>query len=106
MLLQDIFINRKEELRIIPNGIKLGQNFVLIAPRRYGKTTLIKKIIERLPDDIIPVYIDIMRYSYSLVALTEAIVDGCLAHIGFSGKLRNWSGNINLKLDNKFKIQE
>ena len=44
MLLQDIFINRKKELDEISSGIALGQSFIIIAPRRYGKTTLIKKI--------------------------------------------------------------
>ena len=44
MLLQDIFINRKKELAEISSGIALGQSFIIIAPRRYGKTTLIKKI--------------------------------------------------------------
>lgn len=105
-MLQDIFINRKKELSEIPHGLALGQNFVLIAPRRYGKTTLIRKIATEMPSEIKVVYIDVMRYSYSLAALTEAIIDGCLAQIGLVGRFKSWLSNVNLKLDIKVKIQE
>lgn len=44
MLLQDIFIDRKKELFEISIRITLEQNPIIIAPRFYGKTTLIKKI--------------------------------------------------------------
>ena len=105
MLLQDIFINRKEELKQIPLGISLGQSFILIAPRRYGKTTLIKKIIQNNLDKTV-IYVDVMRYSYNISALTEAIIDGCLSNLGITSKFKNWLSNINLKLDIKIKIQE
>lgn len=104
-MLQDIFINRKKELNEIPHGLDLGQNFILIAPRRYGKTTLIKKIAQEMVNSKV-IYIDVMRFSYSLIALTEVIVDNCLAQIGLAGRFKNWVSNINLKLDIKVKIQE
>lgn len=106
MILQDIFINRKAELKSIPRGLMLGQSFVLVAPRRYGKTTLIKKILNNFNNEVKTIYIDIMRYAYSLDALTEAIVDNCLAQIGFSGRFKSWINNLNLKLDIKIKLQE
>lgn len=106
MLLQDIFINRKKELAEIPNGLLLGQSFVIIAPRRYGKTTLIKKIADQIQNDYSVIYVDVMRYAHSLSSLAEAITEECLAQIGIIGKLRNWLKNIDLKLDLKVKFQE
>jgi len=106
MLLQDIFINRKKELAEITNRIKLGQSFVIIAPRRYGKTTLIKKIAKNIESQYQVIYIDIMRYAHSVVSLAEAITEASLAKIGIIGKLRNWLRNIDAKLDLKIKLQE
>ncbi len=106
MLLQDTFINRKKELSEIKSGIALGQSFIIIAPRRYGKTTLIKKIAKDVESQYQVIYIDIMRYAHSVISLAEAITEACLAKIGISGKLRNWLNNIDAKLDLKIKFQE
>ena len=57
MQLQDISINRKKELEIIPKGLNMGQSYVIIAPRRYGKTILIRKIIQHF-DHKNTIYID------------------------------------------------
>lgn len=105
MQLQDIFINRKKELETIPKGLKMGQNYVIIAPRRYGKTTLIRKIIQYF-DDKTTIYIDIMRHSNSLNELTQAIIDACLKNLGIAGQIKQWINKINLKIDIKMKIQE
>ena len=106
MLLQDIFINRKKELAEISSGITLGQSFIIIAPRRYGKTTLIKKISKDIESQNQVIYIDVMRYAHSVISLAEAITEACLAKIGITGKLRNWLKNIDVKLDLKIKFQE
>ena len=107
MLLQDVFINRKKELSTIPSGLRMGQSYILIAPRRYGKTTLMKKIAGIIADqNTIVVYVDIMRYANDLNNLTEAIVEACLNKIGFLGKIQNWVKSVNLKLDIKVKFHE
>ena len=105
MQLQDIFINRKKELEIIPKGLKMGQSYVIIAPRRYGKTTLIRKIIQQF-DDKTTIYIDIMRHSNSLNELTQAIIDSCLKNLGIAGQIKQLINKINLKIYIKMKIQE
>lgn len=105
MQLQNIFINRKKELEVIPKGLKMGQSYVIIAPRRYGKTTLIRKIIQDF-DEKNTIYIDVMRHTNKLSELTQAIVDACLRNLGFSGQLKQWINKINLKIDVKMKIQE
>lgn len=42
------FINRKEERRYLAERIKSNQHTVLVAPRRYGKTSLVIKVAEEL----------------------------------------------------------
>jgi len=41
------FINREKELREIRQSLISGQNLIIYSPRRYGKTSLITKLIKR-----------------------------------------------------------
>ena len=38
------FINRKEDIRRIQNNISANLNTILISPRRWGKSSLVKQI--------------------------------------------------------------
>ncbi len=42
------FIDREEELQEIHSTIESGNNLILYAPRRYGKTSLIMKVLREL----------------------------------------------------------
>ncbi len=42
------FIGRDKELALIMEYLKLGQSIVLLAPRRFGKTSLVLEVLERL----------------------------------------------------------
>lgn len=42
------FVGREKEIEYISELLKLGQNIVLIAPRRYGKTSLILEVLSRI----------------------------------------------------------
>ena len=42
------FIGRRNELEVILNLLKSGQSVVIIAPRRYGKTSLVLEILRQL----------------------------------------------------------
>lgn len=42
------FIGREEEIKYIIQLLQLGQNIVLIAPRRYGKTSLVLEILSKI----------------------------------------------------------
>jgi len=44
----DFFYNRKEELKRIVSTLEVGNNLVLYAPRRYGKSSLVKKALNTL----------------------------------------------------------
>ncbi len=60
----DFFYDRKEETERIISTLKAGNNMVLFAPRRYGKTSLVFRVIEILEKlgytciyfDFLPVY--------------------------------------------------
>jgi len=60
----DFFYDRKEEGKRIVNTLTNGNNMVLFAPRRYGKTSLVFRVIEQLEEkgytcvyfDFLPVY--------------------------------------------------
>lgn len=45
------FINRENEKKRLINNFRNGINTILISPRRYGKTSLIKEVIRDFPDD-------------------------------------------------------
>jgi hypothetical protein len=47
----DNFTNRRVEIERIQNNVRAGVNTVLISPRRWGKTSLVKKVIERFTDE-------------------------------------------------------
>ncbi|MEO5569997.1 MAG: ATP-binding protein [Bacteroidia bacterium] len=42
------FIGREEELKLMLQLLAQGQSIVLIAPRRYGKTSLVREVLRRL----------------------------------------------------------
>jgi AAA+ ATPase superfamily predicted ATPase len=55
------FTGRKEETLRLEQNFKNGQNTILISPRRWGKTSLVKHVCQQMKDDsrYITVYIDI-----------------------------------------------
>lgn len=54
------FVNREREIREISNSLENGINIILYAPRRYGKTSLIKKILKE-QGEAKSVYIDFFQ---------------------------------------------
>lgn len=42
------FIGREKEIALLMEYMKMGQSVVLIAPRRFGKTSLILEVLQRL----------------------------------------------------------
>lgn len=57
------FVGRKDEINEIELNLKSGNNLILYAPRRYGKTSLIKKVLAELEqnNDIITIYVDFFQ---------------------------------------------
>lgn len=58
----EYFTNREDELKELTSDLLSGQNILLFSPRRYGKTSLILKVLDDLKKEgIIPVYVDLFR---------------------------------------------
>ncbi|MBL1214490.1 MAG: ATP-binding protein [Ignavibacteriae bacterium] len=57
----DYFYNRKDELKRIKATLSGGNNIVLYAPRRYGKSSLVNKALDELQKEgFTTVYLDFM----------------------------------------------
>lgn len=72
------FIGRKEEIRRLKMNFEEGINTILISPRRWGKTSLVRKVCEVVDrKKVIPVFVDIFKCKteYEFYnALTEAVL--------------------------------
>lgn len=72
------FIGRKEEIRRLKMSFEEGINTILISPRRWGKTSLVRKVCEVVDrKKVIPVFVDIFKCKteYEFYnALAEAVL--------------------------------
>lgn len=72
------FIGREEESRQLHMNFTEGVNTILISPRRWGKTSLVKHVLSSLDtSNVIPVYVDIFgcKTEYEFYnTLTEAVL--------------------------------
>lgn len=56
----DNFTDRKEEAKRLESNFRYGINTILISPRRWGKTSLVKKVLQSVQSDSLKiVYLDI-----------------------------------------------
>ncbi len=105
---KNLFINRKSELKNLVGGLKRNTDYILIAPRRFGKTALAKKVLEEITqnENYLVIHVDLMFYSGGSVrSIAEGIINKCLNALGIAGKIRQlWNQvdfSINLKLHYK-----
>jgi len=71
----DYFTNREDELKTLTLDLSSGQNVLLFSPRRYGKTSLIIRVLDELKaKGLICVYVDFFRAA-SLQALGKIYAD-------------------------------
>ena len=72
------FIGRKEEIRRLKMNFEEGINTILISPRRWGKTSLVRNVCEVVDrKKVIPVFVDIFKCKteYEFYnALAEAVL--------------------------------
>ncbi len=58
----DYFTDREAEAESLANDIRHGLNVVLISPRRFGKTSLVLRVIEELRrEGVLVAYVDLLR---------------------------------------------
>ena len=56
---EDTFCDRRDETARMLAAFENDRNLTLIAPRRYGKTGLLRHVLARLPSDFTGIYLDI-----------------------------------------------
>src|SRR5947209_16615065 len=63
LALDDSFIDRADELTELRSDMRNGQNVVVFAPRRYGKTSLIWRAIQDLvaSREVLVAHVDLMK---------------------------------------------
>ena len=107
-MIKDIFIDRKKHLEDLVNGLKHGKDYILIAPRRFGKTTLAHEVINKINNDnnFMVVAIDFMRYSGSVQSMAEAILENTLNALGIVGKIKHWVQQVEFSLKIKLKYSD
>jgi hypothetical protein len=81
----DAFTNRREEILELAADMRNGQDVVVLAPRRYGKTSLVVRAAQDvLADDVLVAYCDLMRTPTTnrlAAALAKTIVDDLLSPV-------------------------
>lgn len=95
------FCNRQQELADLVNYAKNGQNVVLYAPRRYGKSSLVRQVLRELETaGFLTVYVDLFSVS-SEQDFISVIATGILKGIGrgadprsFGDKVKNLFGRL------------
>src|SRR5829696_1628518 len=61
LAIDDAFTDRESELEALKADIRNGQNVAIIAPRRFGKTSLVKRATQDLlVEGILVVEVDLM----------------------------------------------
>ncbi len=85
------FVGRDEELKRLESTMRsMGQDIVIIAPRRFGKTALLNNISDRLRDEMLVAMINCLgmtRYADFNEKLIRAILTAYEGKYGTKGKL-------------------
>lgn len=62
LALGEAFTDREQELHELSRDLGNGQNVALVAPRRYGKTSLLRRVAQQLvADDVLVAEVDLMK---------------------------------------------
>ena len=81
----EAFTNRTAEIAALAADMRNGQDVVVLAPRRYGKTSLVLRAAQEvLADDVLVAYCDLMRTPTKVrlaAALAKTIVDDLLSPV-------------------------
>lgn len=92
------FVGREPELDRLVRDLASGQKVFLVSPRRYGKSSLIRRATERLSSDgVLTVELTVSSYS-SYLAFLEGYTRAVVSHAGpvesWAKRLREWLGGV------------
>lgn len=88
------FIGRKSEVKEIINYLNIGQSVVIIAPRRFGKTSLVLEVLSKLKrNKDFTGYLDVFEFS-TINQLTQNIISLVLENNGLKKAYEQAKGSI------------
>jgi hypothetical protein len=88
---EDNFIGRVQEIKKATFLLSNSQSILFVAPRRYGKTSLMFKVKDELEkNNIVVIHIDLMNL-YSLRQLASTIIEQTYNSIGITKVIKNIS---------------
>ncbi len=98
------FIGREKEIAEIVEYLKMGQSVVIIAPRRFGKTSLILEVIRRVKKEkYYTGYIDLFAHA-TLPILSKSIISEVLDNHGLKKAYQQSKGSV-LKMFKNLKLK-
>ena len=100
--LSSLVIGRETEKKTLATYIELGQHCAIVAPRRYGKTTLVNSVLNDLDKSHLVIKLDVMTAS-SVKELCVQMIDAVYASHGIANFFKNVSDNM-LDFILKFKL--
>jgi len=88
------FIGREDEINLIIEYIKMGQSVVVIAPRRFGKSSLVIEVLNRLKKQKwYTGWVDIFEYA-NPEELSQSIVEEVLDNKGLKTAYQKAKGSV------------
>jgi len=101
----DELIGREKEIRTIKDLLKAGQSVVLIAPRRFGKTSVLFEVMQELKKEHwFTCYVDLFSVP-TLFSLAERITEGVLSNTRLSRLFRKFKDNV-VELARQLQIKQ
>ena len=100
--LSTIVVGREREIKTIKSYIKMGQHCAIVAPRRYGKTTLVNAVLDDLKNDFLIIKLDIFAAS-NVRELCHLLIDAVYQSHGVSNFVKSAKDNI-LEIVSRFKL--
>jgi len=91
--LSTLLIGRSKEKIRLNAYIKMSQHVAIIAPRRYGKTTLVNNVVDSLTDEYLVVKVDAFKAS-NIREFCDLIIDAVYHSVGISGFIKDAKTNI------------
>lgn len=88
------FADRDEEYHRLTEDLRAGQKIFLISPRRYGKSSLIRRSLDALAKERVLTVSVTVAGSSSYVGFLEAYAHALLAADTPVGKLRAWAAEL------------
>jgi uncharacterized protein len=101
--LSSLLIGRDKEKKALNAYIGFSQHVAIIAPRRYGKTTLVNNVLKETTDDYLVVKVDVFSAS-SVREFCNLIIDAVYHSIGISGFIKDAKDNI-VDMMSRFNIE-